>query len=69
MNSEELIRYEKDGIRIVVFYEKIAVHKNGLVIEIPMEVLRDFQMNIETWNQKLDKENRELIERLFGSIS
>jgi hypothetical protein len=40
--SEDIIRYEKDGIKITANKQRFAFHKNGLKIEIPMSVMMEF---------------------------
>ncbi len=67
--SEDLIRYERDGIVITVEYDQITFRKNGLKIEVPVEVLEDFIQLLEVESAKLDRENKEMFAKLFKGKS
>lgn len=67
MDDLFLIKYEKDGIKIIVTEDKITFHKNGLVIEIPADVFTEFGNTLQEENRKLDSEITKKFQELFGS--
>lgn len=62
-----LIKYERDGIKIVVTDTKISFHKNGLVIEVPADIFTDFGQQLQEENKKLDSEISKKFEEIFRS--
>ena len=48
--GDEAFVFEKDGIKITATDDYISFHKNGLRIDMPVEILEEFNrlLNVET---------------------
>lgn len=67
--SEVIATYDKDGIKIVLYWDIVSFHKNGLRIDLPLEALQEFVKMLELESAKLDIENAAAFAKLFGGKS